>query len=252
MDKENKLNTELKRLISQKPLLETEYFQCSVFFKENNKFNYTFMTNWCGNDETNPLIEIREPSLMIPDLAIQLFKDIKEPLLVINNKNDFGYFISLFGGNGLITKELCELYLSEIIKPQKNIKTYYGGYQNIESIPRKKINRAANPKLRMEILKRDNLRCKVCGASHQNNEHVELHLHHITPHSKGGLTEDKNLITLCHTCHKGLEPHFDESLYSLIDVGLLSDYTSRNEYIDRIRKNIRLGLQRIKNKKNRS
>ncbi|MCT4184890.1 hypothetical protein HZP28_13030 [Elizabethkingia anophelis] len=126
MEKKKNLGIELKRLISQKPLENTEYYQFSIYSEENSKFSYTFMTNWCGNDENNPLIEIREPSLIIPDIAIQLFKDIKEPLLVINNKHDFGYFMHLFGGNGLITKGLCELYLPELIKPKKNIKTYYG------------------------------------------------------------------------------------------------------------------------------
>lgn len=33
----------------------------------------------------------------------------------------------------------------------------------------------------------------------------------------GGLTEDDNLITLCHTCHKGLDPHEDFDLFELID-----------------------------------
>ncbi len=251
MEKENKLNFELKRLINQKPLINTDYFQLSIFSIEKNRFSYSFMTNWCGNDEQNPLIEIREPSLMIPDKSIHLFKDINEPLLIINDKNDFGLFINLFGGNALITKELCDLYLSEIIKPQKNIKTFYGGYQNIESVPQSKFNRAANPKMRMKILQRDNLRCKVCGASPKNNEHIELHLHHITPHSEGGLTEEQNLITLCHTCHKGLEPHKDFSLYSLIDLGLLSDLQPKEEYINRIRNNIKLGIERIRSRKNK-
>lgn len=250
MDKDNKLISELKRLFSQNFLRNTEYFQFSLFFEEDGQSNYSFMTNWCGNDEENPLIELREPSLMIPDKAISLFKDIKEPLLIINDKKDFGLFINFYGGNGLITKEICQTYLTELIKPKKNIKTYYGGYQNLESIPKSKFNRAATPKVRMKILKRDNLRCKVCGASPQNNEHVELQLHHITPHSEGGLTEEQNLITLCHTCHKGLEPHRDFSLYSLIDIGMLSDYGGRDEYFKRIEKNIGFGLNRIKNRKN--
>ncbi len=206
------------------------------------------MTNWSSFHDENPSIELREPSLIIPNIAIQLFKDIKEPLLVINDDKDFVLFMNFFGGNGLITKNICEKYLSEIIKPQKNIKTYYGGYHNIESITKNKFNRAANPKLRMKILKRDNFRCKVCGSSPQNNEHVELHLHHITPHSVGGLTEEKNLITLCHTCHKGLDPHLEYSLYSLINVGLLSDFDSKEDYKLRIENNIKRGIERIKNK----
>ena len=164
---------------------------------------------------------------------------------------DFSLFMNFFGGNGLITKDLCEKYLSKIIKPQENIKTYYGGYQDFESIAKNKFHRAANPKLRMEILKRDNFRCKICGSSPQNNEHIELQLHHITPHSLGGLTEEKNLITLCHTCHKGLEPHFDHSLYSLIDVGMFSDLKYKEDYIKRIEINVKFGIKRINDKRHK-
>jgi hypothetical protein len=36
----------------------------------------------------------------------------------------------------------------------------------------------------------------------------------------GGLTEIDNLITLCHTCHIGLDPHFELGLYGLMSDGL--------------------------------
>lgn len=249
MEETSNLNLELRRLIQQDPLDDTEYFQFSLFSDENNKYTYSFMTSWCGFDDDNLSIEYREPSLIIPDIAIQLFKDIKEPLLVVNDDKDFILFMNFFGGNGLITKNICKKYLSQLIEPKKNVKTYYGGYQDVKSVSKSKFNRAPNPKLRMQILKRDNLRCKICGSSPQNNEHVELHLHHITPHSIGGLTEDKNLITLCHTCHKGLDPHLDYSLYSLINIGMLSDFDSRGDYKKRIENNIRIGVERIKKSK---
>lgn len=41
---------------------------------------------------------------------------------------------------------------------------------------------------------------------------VELHVHHAIPWGQGGITEEANLITLCKTCHDGLDPHYDQSL----------------------------------------
>ncbi len=38
-------------------------------------------------------------------------------------------------------------------------------------------------------------------------------MHHVRPSGKGGLSESENLITLCATCHVGLEPHEDFSLF---------------------------------------
>jgi len=40
--------------------------------------------------------------------------------------------------------------------------------------------------------------CVACLA------HEDLHHHHLVPKTKGGTDEDKNLITLCHTCHRNL------------------------------------------------
>jgi hypothetical protein len=41
-------------------------------------------------------------------------------------------------------------------------------------------------------------------------------VHHIRMWAHGGLTEDENLITLCHTCHDGLSPHEDWGLFRSI------------------------------------
>lgn len=243
---ENKLSKELKRIFRQSTLENTDYFQFSLFANEEGKFHYSYMSNWCGSDEENPNIEYREPSLMIVNKAIKLFQDIDQPLLIINDEKDLFLFLNFYGGNALITKELCRLYLSHTIQPRKNIRTYDEGFIQFEDIPKTQFNRAPNPKLRMEIFKRDNFKCKICGASPQNNEHVELHLHHITPYSNGGLTRKNNLITLCHTCHKGLEPHYDPQLYSFIGVGMLSEAIPTENYQQRIKRNITFGIKRYK------
>jgi hypothetical protein len=90
----------------------------------------------------------------------------------------------------------------------------------------------------MKILNRDKRRCKICGASPANNEHVELNLHHIYPHGKGGLTEEENLITICRTCHKGLDPHIDLSLYASIGVRRVFEKELSEPYIKTLNRNI--------------
>lgn len=57
--------------------------------------------------------------------------------------------------------------------------------------------------LRYTVLKRDNFKCVLCGASPALKAGVQLHVDHIFPFSKGGKTEIGNLRTLCKDCNLG-------------------------------------------------
>jgi len=57
--------------------------------------------------------------------------------------------------------------------------------------------------MRFDIFKRDNFRCRFCGASPANDTKVTLHVDHIIPVSKGGETILSNLQTLCSRCNYG-------------------------------------------------
>ncbi|MFP6771619.1 MAG: HNH endonuclease [Alphaproteobacteria bacterium] len=69
----------------------------------------------------------------------------------------------------------------------------------------------------MRILERDDYRCCICGRRASDHVDIELHVHHIRPWGIGGLTVEKNLITLCHTCHNGLVPHHKPALFRIIE-----------------------------------
>lgn len=51
------------------------------------------------------------------------------------------------------------------------------------------------------VLARDNYTCQCC---HGKKKDSKLEAHHIIYRSQGGSDEAENLITLCHTCHKGV------------------------------------------------
>lgn len=57
-------------------------------------------------------------------------------------------------------------------------------------------------RLRQEIKARDNYTCKMCGASTYNEPNLLLEIDHIIPVAKGGLTNRKNLQTLCWRCNR--------------------------------------------------
>lgn len=57
-------------------------------------------------------------------------------------------------------------------------------------------------KLREFIKKRDNYTCCICGNSVEKEPNLLLEIDHIIPISKGGLTEESNLQTLCWKCNR--------------------------------------------------
>lgn len=58
------------------------------------------------------------------------------------------------------------------------------------------------PRLRESILVRDKHTCMTCGISTQKEAHLLLEVDHIMPISKGGITIETNLQTLCWKCNR--------------------------------------------------
>jgi len=242
------ITDEIRRLLNADPVNHAQYYQLSLFADENGKFHYSMTSAWVGFTTEGPRREIRQPSLINSNGAISLFKSIGEPVFVINTKKDLEFFMLLVGGHSIIRKTLADKYLSHLLKPDVFAYSFDDGFVNVKSLPKEKFHRAAAPKLRMKILDRDKRRCKICGSRPENNEHVELHLHHIIPYSAGGLTDENNLITLCHTCHKGIGDRTDYSLFASIDVGLLSKRLIKNSYENKLQWNLKSNLLRANQK----
>ena len=58
-------------------------------------------------------------------------------------------------------------------------------------------------KLRHLVMRRDNFKCRYCGAAPAITPGVQLVIDHIVPRSKGGETLYENLQTLCEPCNGG-------------------------------------------------
>ncbi len=57
-------------------------------------------------------------------------------------------------------------------------------------------------KLRQKIKERDGFACKRCGASVRREPNLLLEIDHIIPLSRGGMTTENNLQTLCWRCNR--------------------------------------------------
>lgn len=81
-------------------------------------------------------------------------------------------------------------YLADLVKFKKSVEGQ---------------RRLMTPKLRMYIIERDHRTCQQCNNSTANEPNLLLEVDHKMPVSKGGITTEDNLQTLCWKCnrHKG-------------------------------------------------
>ena len=68
---------------------------------------------------------------------------------------------------------------------------------------KKRRNTYISDNLRYTVLKRDRFRCVLCGRSPAKSLDIELHIDHVKPVAKGGLSVLENLQTLCAQCNWG-------------------------------------------------
>lgn len=196
----------------------SKYFAICMSADQQGRLTVQVQTEWVGWADSEQRVEIREASSVIPSGMADLWKRLRTPFSVVNTVDDFvGWYYS--GGNALVETTIGRRFLPQV-KPNPCVRTGATGFKRIPSVGeflRTLFRRAPTPKLRMAILKRDNYRCKLCGRRPENNTDIELDVHHIRPVGERGATHEDNLITLCDTCHNGLEPHYEWSLFERLD-----------------------------------
>jgi hypothetical protein len=187
---------------------DAEYYCVTLLGTADGKLKWEVYSHWAGWADEEGHRELRAASLVGASHLASHWQEIGESYVVVNDEESLALYLRL-GGNGLVERTLAERYFKDMIEPHPVAQRGALGFETVSSIPAVAFRRAPAPKHRMAILNRDRRRCAICGRSLHDYVDVELHVHHIRPFGKGGLTDDKNLITLCHTCHAGLDPHQD-------------------------------------------
>lgn len=215
------LGLDRQELITELKTIDPDdhYYAITLLGSDEGKIQWSTQTEWVGWVGGKPGREIRKGSLVKPEYMAEHWNKVGQGCLVVNSRRGLFIFLRL-GGNALVKKAIAETHLQNII--EENETAYDGphGFVSATDLPAHAFKRAPRPKHRMQIIKRDSYtKCKICGRRPDNYTDIELHVHHIRPWEKGGLTEDGNLLTICDTCHDGLEPHADYSLFALLDPG---------------------------------
>jgi hypothetical protein len=199
----------------QTPVPGRKYYAVTLTATHDGKLHWASQSGFAGKTDDNPPRELRAPCEVIPERMRNLWLDLGQPSIVVNDDRDFAVYL-LIGGNALIQSDMAERRLPFIVKPSPVAPDGLFGMVSLSQVPRDQLQRAPTPKRRMAVLRRDDFRCQVCGRRATDYVDVELNVHHVRPWGHGGLTKENNLVTLCRTCHKGLDPHFDLKLFELV------------------------------------
>ena len=173
---------------------EEEQFYALTLLGENDKIVWATQTRWVGFTDESPRRELRKPRRVFARIA-KIWNRIGQPFVVVRSSEEMLKFM-LMGGNALISPELFEGTFIEFLEPEISIPRGYLGYDDVSFFDNVAFRRNPTPKLRMKVLNRDRRRCRVCGRNPDDQIDLELHVHHIRPWADGGVTDDKNLITL--------------------------------------------------------
>jgi hypothetical protein len=214
---------------------EANYFTLTILADENNQLIWSTFTHWTGYASRQPAIELRAPSTAIPENMMKHWEVMAESYTIVSNENGLMFYL-VMGGNALIETALALKHFPFMREAQPSRQQGFGGFVSAENLPKAATFRAPTPKIRMRVLKRDQYRCKLCGRRPVDHVDVELHVHHIRPWENGGATLEDNLVTLCHTCHKGLDPHFELQLFPLIGLDHIDVETERQRHFDGVRR----------------
>jgi hypothetical protein len=218
---------------------QKSYYALTLTADEGGTITWSAQTHWVGFADGDFHREIRAASIVLADRLEKLWTDLRQPYVVVNEEEHLYVYWSV-GGTAFVEQQLAEKWLPEIIAPQPTARSGRWGFKSLASFPGGAFNRAPTPKQRQRIFKRDGRRCKICGRRPADYVDVQLRLHHVRMWKSGGLTEDDNLITLCHTCHDGLDPHEDLDLFELIDPERVSDG------VEGSRRQLRKGVMRYR------
>ncbi len=193
---------------------DKDYYSLTIVFGPRGLTEWSSQTVWVGWEDFKRRSELRVPRIVCPEHMVDVWRSAGQSFVVVHDVPSLFLYLRV-GGNALIEKTLAEDRLPQFFHPTTCVRSGPAGFRSLDSATEQELRRAPTPKQRMRILKRDDYRCRICGRRAADHVDIELHVHHIRPWSKGGLTEDINLITLCHTCHKGLDPHENENLFSM-------------------------------------
>ncbi|AVT76920.1 hypothetical protein RPPS3_28570 [Rhodopseudomonas palustris] len=196
------------------PRTDCLYYAITITAEDDGRIIFGTQSQWAGWANLERREELRQARLVYPKF-VELWQHLNQPYAVIHTLEEIELFL-LGGGNAIVEENLGRSVFQRLLAAEAVVPHGEAGFASLNLLPKTAFRRAPTPKVRMQVLKRDRRRCRICGRNPDDHLDLVLHVHHIRPWENGGVTDPANLITLCHTCHTGLVPHEDHSLFSYL------------------------------------
>ena len=219
---------EIRRLMTQPGIPNKFYYGLTRLATDEGALLKSIDSHWVGYTTSRPRREIREATPLDGPMHRDNLRAMAQTCLLINCEDDLRFWYA-FGGNAVVLDDVAKAQFADELAPREVANASGAvGFVSANALIPEQLQHAPSKKTRMNVITRDGRRCFICGRSPANYVDLELHVHHIVPWGEGGITEPENLVTLCGTCHGGLNPHFDWQL--AIDIRD-KHYPSGQEYI---------------------
>jgi HNH endonuclease len=213
-----KTEARLRELVGEMRTIPSDgsWYALTLTATADGRREHSWYSGFAGFTKKRPRRELRAPSQVDPQKMAALWAELGMPCWVVRNRAHLALYIR-FGGTCLVARDVAESALADWMQPlEVGVVAAVGPSKTIGMATPEELQHAPTPKLRAAILKRDDYRCLACGRRPATNPDIELHVHHVVPFSEGGLTTRSNLMTLCHTCHNGLDPHRELKMWELL------------------------------------
>ncbi len=174
---------------------------------------FQVFTQYDGLSDQNR--EFRVPSLVSLERSIKASELLGQEPILIDSDKKFMNWLHLKGW-ALIEKDYVQRTMGQFLSRKECLQSPFGQFTDIELVSPGTLKRTYYGNKKRKILERDSNKCLVCDSGDC------LTMQHVVPHSKGGETTSRNLVTLCEKCNAELESRFEPELFKL--AGLRHSY----------------------------
>lgn len=236
----------------REPDLDKDWYAFCRTLTVDGKLLVERQTVFAGYSDVRPFRERRQASHVRPDIWRKHMLELRELPLTVEEDSSFLVWLIL-GGEALVEDSVARRIMAESLEPHEvgRVATK-PGWHATKGLEPSALRHAPTPKLRAEVVIRDNRRCRLCGRSPDEDPHAFLEAHHGIPWGdrSSGLTIKENLFALCNTCHRGVTNGLEQQLILSLNVssGFSAD-SFRTEYFEgvlRYRKRVLQSLREMK------